>query len=155
MRLLRVFALLSTTSAIVLPAQDDPVRQVRAAQEAIGVAMRAKDVTALEKIWSPEMKVNSPGNKVMDRATVLALLQEGQIKYSAYSNTVEATSVFENMVIVMGHEDLTEAAGADAGKPKTRRYTDVWRRAQGGPWMLIARQATYIAAPQSASALTR
>jgi ketosteroid isomerase-like protein len=147
MRLLSFFALLPIASASLLLAQDDPVQQVHAAQEAIGRAMRAKDTAALEKIWSPEMKVNSPGNKIEDRATVLALLREGQIKYGAYSNTVEATSTFKDLVIVMGHEDLTAAVGPDAGKPKTRRYTDVWQRTQTGSWMLIARQATYIAVP--------
>ncbi|MBB5343045.1 nuclear transport factor 2 family protein [Tunturibacter empetritectus] len=147
MRLLTYSAILLIASASLLFAQDDPVQQVHAAQEAIGRAMRAKDTAALEKIWSPEMKVNSPGNKVMDRATVLALLREGHIQYSAYSNTVEATSTFKDLVIVMGHEDLTEAVGPDAGKPKTRRYTDVWQRAVTGSWMLIARQATYIAVP--------
>jgi len=145
MRLLSALALLPIASASLLFAQDDPVQQVHAAQEAIGRAMRAKDAAALEKVWSLEMKVNSPGNKIMDRATVLALLKDGQIKYSAYSNVVESTSTFKDLVIVMGHEDLTEAVGPDAGKPKTRRYTDVWQKDQAGAWMLIARQATYIA----------
>ena len=155
MRLFSFFALLPIAAASFLMAQDDPIQQVHAAQEAIGRAMRAKDTAALEKIWSPEMKVNSPGNTISDRATVLALLKEGRIKYSAYSNTIEATSTFKDLVIVMGHEDLTEAVGPDAGRAKTRRYTDVWQRAQGGPWMLIARQATYIAGPQADAALTR
>ena len=116
MRLLNFFALLPIASASLLLAQDDPVQQVHAAQEATGRTMRAKDNAALEKIWSPEMKVNSPGNKIEDRATVLARLKEGKIKCSAYSNTVEATSTFKDLVIGMGHEDLTAAVGPDAGK---------------------------------------
>lgn len=83
----------------------------------------------------------------MDRATVLNLLQHDHIKYSAFKDTVESTSVFKDLVILMGHEELTEAVGPDAGKPKLRRYTDVWQRNSENAWMLIARQATYIAAP--------
>ena len=139
------YALLFITSS-TLPAQD-PVQQVMSVRAGIGSAMRAKDTAALEQIWSPEMKVNSPGNKVIDRATVLNLLQTDHIKYSAFKDIVESSSVFKDLVILMGHEELTEAVGPDAGKPKIRRYTDVWQRSAAGSWMLIARQATYIATP--------
>jgi ketosteroid isomerase-like protein len=128
-------------------AQDDPVQQVMSVRAGIGPAMRAKDTAALERIWSPQMKVNSPGNKVMDRSTVLSLLREDHIKYSAFKDIVESTSVFKDLVILMGHEELVEAVGPDAGKAKIRRYTDVWQRDSEGSWMLIARQATYIATP--------
>jgi ketosteroid isomerase-like protein len=127
--------------------QGNPVQEVMSVRAGIGPAMRAKDAPALEKIWSPQMKVNSPGNIIMDRSTVLKLLSEGHIKYSAFKDIVESTSVFKDLVIIMGHEELTEAVGPDAGKPKIRRYTDVWQRNSEGSWMLIARQATYIAAP--------
>jgi len=128
-------------------AQDDPVQQVMSVRAGIGPAMRAKDTAALERIWSPQMKVNSPGNKVMDRSTVLSLLREDHIKYSAFKDIVESTSVFKDLVILMGHEELVEAVGPDTGKAKIRRYTDVWQRNSEGTWMLIARQATYIATP--------
>ena len=130
-----------------LVAQDNQVQQVMSVRAGIGPAMRGKDTAALEKIWSPQMKVNSPGNKVMDRSTVLNLLREDHIKYSSFKDTIESTSVFKDLVILMGHEELTEAVGPDAGKPKVRRYTDVWQRNSEGAWMLIARQATYIATP--------
>ena len=131
-----------------LVSAQDSVQQVLLVRAGIGPAMRAKDTTALEHIWSPEMKVNSPGNKVIDRETVLKLLREDHIKYSAFKDVIEATSIFKDTVILMGHEELTEAVGPDAGKPKIRRYTDVWQRnSDGGAWMLIGRQATYIATP--------
>ena len=146
MRILGFCAVLAVATSPLF-AQGDPVQQVLSVRAGIGPAMRAKDTAALEKIWSPQMKVNSPGNRVMDRSTVLKLLSEDQIKYSAYTDTVESTSVFKDLVILMGHEQLTEAVGPDAGKPKMRRYTDVWQRNAEGSWMLIARQATYVATP--------
>ena len=130
-----------------LLAQDNPVDQVMSVRAGIGPAIRARDTAALEKIWSPQMKVNSPGNTIQDRSTVLKMLSEGHIQYSAFKDTVESTSVFKDLVIIMGHEELTAAVGPDAGKPRIRRYTDVWQRNAEGSWMLIARQATYIAAP--------
>jgi hypothetical protein len=146
MRRLFLYAILAV-APMSLPAQDNSVQEVMSVRAGIGPAMRAKDTAALERIWSPQMKVNSPGNKVMDRITVLNLLREDRIKYSAFRDIVESTSTFKDLVILMGHEELTEAVGPDAGKPKIRRYTDVWQRNSEGSWMLIARQATYIATP--------
>ncbi|NYF92296.1 nuclear transport factor 2 family protein (plasmid) [Tunturiibacter empetritectus] len=146
MRSLITFVML-TFSLSPLVAQVDPVSEVMSVRAGIGPAMRAKDTAALEKIWSPQMKVNSPGNTIMDRSTVLQLLSKGSIRYSAFKDIVESSSVFDGLVILMGHEELTEAVGPDAGRPKIRRYTDVWQRNPEGAWMLIARQATYIATP--------
>ena len=146
MRILTSLAFLALIPSPLL-AQKDSVQEVLAVRAGIGPAMRAKDTATLEKIWSPQMKVNSPGNTIMDRATVLKLLNQGSIKYSAFKDIVESTSAFEGLVILMGHEELTEAVSSDAGKPKIRRYTDVWQRNKEGSWMLIARQATYIVTP--------
>ena len=139
-------ALLALVSCSMF-AQNDAVHQVLAVRAGIGPAMRTKDIAALEKIWSPEMKVNSPGNTVLDRGAVLKLLDGGQIRYSSFKDVVESTAVFNGTVILMGHEELTAAVGPEAGKPRVRRYTDVWQRNAEGRWMLVARQATYIANP--------
>ena len=83
MRILGLCAVLAIATSPLL-AQDDPVQQVLSVRAGIGPAMRAKDTAALEKIWSPQMKVNSPGNSVMDRSAVLKLLSE------ATSNTAHS-----------------------------------------------------------------
>ena len=80
----------------------------------------------------------------MDRSTVLKLFSQKKIRYSTFKDGVESSSVSDGLVILMGHEELTDAVGPDAGKPKIRRYTDVWQRSAKGSWTLIARQATDI-----------
>lgn len=148
---MRTFAfLIAVSSALAvapLLASADPVSEVLSVKAGIGPAMRTQDRAALEKIWSPQMKVNSPSNTVVDRPTVLNLLSAGNIKYSAYRDVLESSSVVDGVVVLMGREELTEAVGADAGKPKIRRYTDMWQRNADGNWMLVARQATYIVMP--------
>ena len=143
------FTIAVSMALTVMPmlAHGDPVSEVLSMKAGIGPAMRTQDRAALEKIWSPQMKVNSPGNTVVDRNTVLNLLSAGNIKYSAYKDVLESSSVFDGVVVLMGREELTEAVGPDAGKPKVRRYTDMWQRNAEGTWMLVARQATYIATP--------
>jgi ketosteroid isomerase-like protein len=143
MRTLSLLALAPLLAMSVVMAQSDPVQEVMAVRAGIGPAFETRDIAALEKIWSPEMKVNSPDNKVLDRSTVLGYLKKGGIQYSSFTETIESTSVFKDVVIIMGHENLVIAVGPEAGKPQTRRFTDVWQRSAGGSWMLIARQATY------------
>lgn len=118
-------------------------KQVEANDVAIGRAMRTKDYATLEKFWSPEMVVTNPANRIIGRDEVIHLIQTDVIKYTHVSNVVDRVSVFDDIVIVMGHEDLVMAAGPSAGKPLHRLYTNVWRH-RGDSWMQIARQATLL-----------
>jgi len=132
-----VFSLLSGR------AQEDPVRQqVELAERAGGRAAFMKDFATVEKYWSPQMLVNSPGNNILTRDQVFAAIREDKLKYSNYTNEVEAFQVYGDIAVVMGHETLVPDTGPEAGTKLYRRYTDVWQRANGS-WMQIARQATY------------
>jgi len=131
------------TASLTLAAQDDPVREVMSVPAGIGPAMRGKDTSALEKIWSPQMKVNSPGNTIMDRSTVLKLLSQGSIKYSAFKDVVED---FAPGAVALWHshpgEELVYVPQGelefqfDGEKPVTLRTGDVlfvpfWKSAYG------------------------
>jgi ketosteroid isomerase-like protein len=122
----------------------DPVREVLAVKQKVGAAMRSKDYAVFEQAWSPEVKFNSPNNTIDDRATVIQLIRDGRIQSSSYKEVIESTSVFKDVVVLMGHEEITSAVGPDAGKPRVRRFTDVWQRNAEGSWMLIARQANFV-----------
>ena len=138
------------SATLLLPAlaqaQTDTVairKQIEANDAIIGRAMRAKDFATLEKFWSPQMIVNNPSNLVCGRDEVFNRIRTDVINYSHVDNVIESVAVFDDIVIVMGHEDLTMAAGPSAGKPLHRRYTNVWRH-RGDSWVQIARQATIL-----------
>jgi ketosteroid isomerase-like protein len=130
-------------ASISLLAQD-PVQEVLAVKQKVGAAMRTKDISVFEKAWSPDVKFNSPNNTIDDRTTVIHLIQDGRIQSKAYKEVIESTSVFRDVVVLMGHEELTSAVGPDAGIPRIRRFTDVWQRNSEGSWVLIARQANFV-----------
>jgi ketosteroid isomerase-like protein len=117
--------------------------QIQANGHAVGRAIGTMDFATLEKYWAPGMVVNSPGNNILTRDQVFRAMREDKLKYSSVHGTTEQFSVFNDIAVEMGHEDLVMANGPMAGKPLTRRYTNVWQRTPAG-WVQIARQATFV-----------
>jgi ketosteroid isomerase-like protein len=124
--------------------ETDAVRhQIEANNKAIRVAIRNRDFAILEKLFSPQMIVNNPANKIYTRADVFAALKRGGLNYLSLKGTVESFEVFGDIAVEMGLEDFIMAEGPAAHKPLQRRYTDVWQRS-GENWVQIARQATIL-----------
>ena len=122
---------------------DDTLRQqIESAERSVGKAIGMRDFAAIEKLWSPEMLVNSPGNNILTRDQVIAAIRENKLNYSGYTNEIEAFHVYGEIAVLMGHETLVPETGPEAGTRLYRRYTDIWQRSNGN-WMQIARQATY------------
>jgi uncharacterized protein (TIGR02246 family) len=117
--------------------------QIEANGRACGHAIATNDFATLEKLWSPSLVVNSPGNRVLTREGVFTAMREGKLKYESGKVSPEAFFVVNDLAVTMGHEELVMANGPMAGQPLKRRYTDVWQKTGDG-WVLIARQATYV-----------
>ncbi len=93
-------------------------KQIEANEQAIGRAIHARDFSALQKFWAPQMVVNSPGNKVSTRDEVITSMKDGTgLNYSSLKGTTESFTVFGDIAVEMGHEDFVMATGAAAGKP--------------------------------------
>lgn len=137
---------LTALLAVVVPAAsraDQTVReQIDAAEHAVGKAIATRDFAAIDKLWSPDMLVNSPGNNILTREQVVGAIRANKLNYSGYTNEIEAFHVYGEIAVVMGHETLIPDTGPEAGARLYRRYTDVWQRSNG-VWMQVARQATY------------
>ena len=117
--------------------------QIEANGRACGHAIATNDFATLEKLWSPSLVVNSPGNRVLTREGVFTAMREDKLKYTSGKVFPDAFFVVNDLAITMGHEEIVMANGPMAGQPLKRRYTDVWQKT-GDAWLLIARQATYI-----------
>ena len=117
--------------------------QIDAINRAVGRAIGTMDFVTLEKLWSPAMVVNSPGNRVLTRAQVFAAMREDKLKYASAKVYPDAFFVSQDLAIEMGHEEVVLAGGPMAGQPLKRRFTDVWQKS-GDSWVQIARQATYV-----------
>jgi ketosteroid isomerase-like protein len=117
--------------------------QIEANNRAVGRAIGMRDFAALEKLWSPDMVVNSPGNTILTRAQVFEAMREDKLAYTSVKTAIDAFSVSKDVAIEIGHENIVMSNGPMAGKPLLRRYTDIWQKT-GDVWVQIARQATYI-----------
>lgn len=106
-------------------------------------AFVARDYDSLERLWSDDLVVNSPINRVHDKKRVLELLRAGLISHVSLECHTELMRRHAQLVVVMGNEQLTNSTGEG---PVHRRYTNIWRL-ENGAWRLVVRHANIITAP--------
>jgi ketosteroid isomerase-like protein len=125
-------------------AQQNNETEIRNLEKQEGEAFAKKDMIALLKLFSPNLVVNSPVNKVFGFADVMNMIRNRKIDVGSVEKVIEKITFVENIAIVMGHDIVTPQGAMDnAGKTLTRRYTDIWMKDKNS-WRLSARQATII-----------
>jgi ketosteroid isomerase-like protein len=124
---------------------------VRKLDEQERVAVLKADRGALERLWSEQLTVNAPTNRVnVGRQGVLDLIARGVLHYSSFERAVEAVRLYGDVAVIMGAETARSAGKAPgAGELVHRRFTNVWKK-ERGTWVMIARQAATI--PQGSPA---
>jgi Domain of unknown function (DUF4440) len=125
-------------------AQENDEAEIKKLENMEGQAWVKKDTVTLFKLFSPDLVVNTPLNRVATLEVVKMLLRAGKIDISSSEKVIEKISFINDMAVVMGH-DIVKPQGAmeNAGKTVTRQYTDIWIKGKMG-WQLTIRQATNI-----------
>ncbi len=133
---------LSTT---VLNAQDLKEAEIRRLENLERESvMKGDSVPLFNKIWSPNMVINTPGNTIGTVDGTKALLRSGRLSYLSFERTIEKITFNDNLAIVMGGEVIKPHGDQqNAGKTVSRRFTHVWMY-ENNSWSIIARQATII-----------
>ena len=116
------------------------VGEITALEEEHRRAFVARDLERLDALWSDELLVNTPINRVHDKRQVLDLLRAGIIAHASFDAEIESIERRRDMVLVMGSERITDAPG---GPLIRRRFTNLWRP-EGGAWRLIVRHANLV-----------
>jgi len=133
-------------SFITLFAQTDPRdAEIRRLENIEREATMLGDSAVLfGKIWSNEMVVNTPANRVGTVEGTKMQLRTGNLAYSSFVRNIEKITFNDNIALVMG-EEITKPVGhqQNAGKTVTRRFTNIWKNANS-QWFMIGRQATII-----------
>jgi ketosteroid isomerase-like protein len=111
--------------------------EIRALEEEARTAFLSGDLDALTLLWADGYTVNSPLNRVHQKAQLLDLLQAGRIRHTAFECEIEHISRHGDVVVVMGHDRVTDPPD---GVVSRRRYTNVWQL-ENGRWRSIARHA--------------
>jgi len=145
----KIFALsfgLFCTFQVVL-AQNDRDSEIRRMENLERESVLKRDSLALfDKIWSPNMVINTPANIVGTVEGTKALLRSGALNYLSFERSIEKITFYNNnnIAIVMGGERIKpQGKQMNAGKVVTRRFMHVWMYSNSS-WSLIARQATII-----------
>jgi len=127
------------------PSINDPrIRAVLDAREQAANAVRRADWKAVEAAFALDVVVNSPTNRVVTLADIMARFRNGQIGAEPDSgeNRLEFVGVRGDSVVVMGEETFRPGKNApNAGKLIRRRFTDIWKL-YDGVWKGAIRQAT-------------
>lgn len=125
--------------------QDSREGEIRRLENLARESVLTSDSTVLfDKIWSPNMVINTPANVVGTVEEIKARFREGGLAYASFERTIDKITFNDNVAIVMGGE-VIESNGSqpNAGKVVTRRFTNVWLY-KNNSWNIIGRQATII-----------
>lgn len=131
--------------ANIAEAQDPREAEIRRMENLEREAVLKSDSAALfDKIWSPNMIVNTPANIVGTVEGTKAHLRSGDLNYLSFERNIEKITFNDNVAIVMGGEVIRpQGHQVNAGKTVSRRFTHVWLY-KNDRWSIIARQATII-----------
>ena len=106
--------------------------------------MKGDSASLFDKLWSPNMVINTPANVVGTVQGTQAMFRSGGLNYLSFERNIEKITFNENIAIVMGGEVIKpQGKQVNAGKTVSRRFTNIWKYS-GGSWSIIARQATII-----------
>jgi len=134
---------LSLFISIIAVAQDSLEKEIRRLENLERESvLKGDSVTLFNKIWSNDMVINTPANVVGTVAGTKALLKSGGLTYLSFERTIEKMAFHNNVVIVMGGEQIRPQGNQpNAGKLVSRRFTHVWMNSTNG-WRIIARHAS-------------
>jgi ketosteroid isomerase-like protein len=117
-----------------------------AAREQLDRAFTKQDVDAVAELFSKDLIVNTPANRVARLEDVLGFFRAGRMNYEEADTTIEALIARDRDVVIMGEEVIMPRdTAANSGKTVRRRFTDVWTKESDGKWRLTVRQATITA----------
>ena len=126
---------------------DNPVllEKIKKLELAHANAIFKGDAIALDSLMDDNVTVNHPTNRIVnEKKELLDLIRQGVIRYSSFERFPEKFLFFENMVIVMGNENVVPSIGApNEGKTLKRRYTNVWIQ-KDNKWRLTVRHANNV-----------
>lgn len=140
-----ITALFLTCNSNSVIAQDPREAEIRRLEKLERESVLKGDSAVLfDKIWSPDLIVNTPANVVGTVEGTKAQLRSGNLNYLSFERGIEKITFHDNIAIVMGSETIKpQGHQVNAGKTVSRRFTNVWLF-KNDRWTIIARQATII-----------
>jgi len=140
--IISLFLSFSTNTAYAQDPREAEIRRMETLERES--VLRSDSMALFDKIWSPNMIINTPANRVGTVEGTKAHFRAGGLNYLAFERDIEKITFNDNVAIVMGGEVIKpQGQQVNAGKTVSRRFTHVWLF-KNGSWSLIGRQATII-----------
>lgn len=103
-----------------------------------------KDAKALARLWSDDLVVTNPLNKLVNKQQVLGMVESGFLVITSIDRQIEYVHVYGDTVIVAGSETAVWGGRMpNAGKTEHLRFTGIWMK-QHGRWQEVARHANIV-----------
>jgi hypothetical protein len=103
-----------------------------------------KDPKTMERLWSNDLVVTNPLNKLVTKKDVLGMMESGFLVITSYDRRVEYAHTYGDTVILAGSETVVWGGRMpNAGKTEHLRFTAVWMKQQGR-WQEVARHANIV-----------
>lgn len=148
MKAFAAFALIVAMIPLVASGKDlnrnDVEGQIRQLNTQEVNALLHNDVATLKGLWSDDMVVTNPFNKLINKQQVVGMTASGTLAFTAYDRQIEYVRVYGDTAIVAGNETVTWAGKLPtAGQVSNLRFTGIWMK-QDGRWQEIARHANMV-----------
>lgn len=143
-----IAAAIATIAQAAPSADEGAIRKLDEEQRRL---VAAADLTGLQSLAHPHLRINAPGNRVLTREQFLENLRTGEIAADGFDRTAEDVTITGDIAVVMGRETFTPAPRSELARtygavPLSRRYTNVYVL-ERGRWFWLARHANVVTAP--------
>lgn len=115
--------------------------EIAAVEEEANEAFLRRDLEKLDQLFSDDLVVNSPINRINDKKKLFELLGSGVIGHVSSTFEHELIRRDGELVLVMGSDRVKNSATEPT---LHRRFTNIWRK-EDGRWRLYIRHANVIA----------
>jgi ketosteroid isomerase-like protein len=122
----------------------DDEQEIRAVNDQEVHAFLNRDAQAMDSLWSDDLVVTNPLNKLVTKAEVLEMVKSGFLVITSYERKIEYLHIYGDMAVVAGSETVVWGGKMPvAGRPEVLRFTGIWSK-QRGRWREIARHANIV-----------
>ena len=129
--------LLLTLSVLSLSAQQDLAKL----NDEWAKATLAGDVKTLERLAADDLVYTHTNGKVDNKATLLASLREGSLKYLQFDTGETKVQQYGDVALLFSRPTLKLTGGGQGERTLTPRFLRVWVK-RGGRWQMVAHQST-------------
>jgi len=119
--------------------------EIAAVEEEANEAFLRRDLEKLDELFSDDLVVNSPINRINDKKKLFELLSSGVIGHVSSTFEHELIRRDGELVLVMGSDAVKNS---ESEPTLHRRFTNIWRK-EGGRWRLYIRHANVIGRSQA------